>query len=184
MKISANAIAAPNIALIKYWGKRNDLLKLPLNDSVSFTLDKKKIWTRTKLIISDEFKKDDFYLNGKKCEDGNIKEWLKLVRKRLGKKYPKVKWRIKITSRNNFPSSAGIASSASGFAAASAALCSALKIKSKKEMSIIARLGSGSASRSVFGGFVRWKKGKRKDGNDSYSVQIAKKKHWNEIVDV
>ncbi|MFA5108230.1 MAG: diphosphomevalonate decarboxylase [Candidatus Micrarchaeia archaeon] len=183
MNIKKTAIAAPNIALIKYWGKKNDLLKLPINDSVSITLDEKVLRSKATLEILDEKGKDRIWLNEKKVDDEKIKEWISLVRKKLARKYPVVKNKIVIKSENNFPTSAGIASSASGFCALATALCSCLRIKSKKQISILARLGSGSASRSVYGGIVRWKSGKRKDGEDSFAVQVVPKKHW-QLVDI
>lgn len=182
--VQCTAIAAPNIALLKYWGKKDDLLKLPLNDSISITLDERALRSKARLEIFDNEGTDEVWLNKKKVNDMKINEWLMLVRKRLCKKYLVVKNKIRIRSENNFPTSAGIASSASGFCALATALCGCLKICDKKEMSILARLGSGSASRSVYGGIVRWKKGRRKSGEDSYAVQVANKKYWKGIFDV
>ncbi|VVB56505.1 Diphosphomevalonate decarboxylase [uncultured archaeon] len=184
METIVSSVAPPNIALIKYWGKRDDLLKLPLNDSVSITLDEKTLASTTTLVLGAKLGKDRFILNGKEGPDSHIAEALLLIRRRLGKKYPLIKKPVLLLSSNNFPTAAGIASSASGFAALAQAVAAAFGIKDKKEISILARLGSGSASRSVFGGFARWKAGRNKDGNDSHAVQIAPRSKWPEVVDV
>ncbi|MCX6772334.1 MAG: diphosphomevalonate decarboxylase [Candidatus Micrarchaeota archaeon] len=90
-----------------------------------------------------------------------------------------------MSSNNNFPTAAGIASSASGFAALARAGADAAGLKAtSKELSIFARFGSGSACRSVLGGFVEWKMGSKKDGSDSYAVQIAPASHWGELRNV
>ena len=151
MQIMSSAIAAPNIALVKYWGKRDDMLKLPINDSVSITLDERVLSSTTTLVLGGRLAHDIFILNGKKGPDAHIAEALKLIRKRIGKKYPLVNKPILLISENNFPTAAGIASSASGFAALAQCFAGAFGIKDKREISILARLGSGSASRSVFG---------------------------------
>ncbi|MGC9132697.1 MAG: diphosphomevalonate decarboxylase, partial [Candidatus Micrarchaeia archaeon] len=79
----------------------------------------------------------------------------------------------------------GLASSASGIAALVVAAASALKLKlNEKELSIVARLGSGSACRSVIGGFVEWKRGKKEDGSDSYAKQIVDSSYWPEFCDI
>lgn len=183
---AATVVTSPNIALIKYWGKRDDLLKLPMNDSISITLDNDVLCTRTTLVVSDELKCDKFVLNGKIREDAKIAEALTLIRKRLQrqKKGFLDDEKVLLISGNNFPTSGGVASSASGFCAIAEAACAIYGITDAKELSIMARYGSGSASRSVFGGFVRWNNGTRKDGEDSFAVQIAPKSHWPEIVDV
>jgi len=185
MEIIKTAVAAPNIALVKYWGKREDLLKLPYNDSISITLDDSVIFTKTTVALEKRLKEDVFIFNGKKVNDERIGEWLELARGRVAKHAPEIAgMNMLIVTKNNFPSSAGIASSASGFAALAEAFCACAGIKDAKEKSMIARLGSGSASRSVVGGFVQWVAGRRPDGEDSYAVQLAPKKHWDELVDV
>ncbi len=88
-------------------------------------------------------------------------------------------------SKNNFPTATGLASSAAGMATLVFAASKALGVKlSVKELSIIVRLGSGSACRSVAGGFVRWNKGTRIDGEDSYAEQIADENYWGEITNI
>jgi len=186
MERIASVATSPNIALIKYWGKRDDLLKLPMNGSLSITLDNGVLRTETTMLISAELKKDTFVLNGKVREDKKISESLMLIRKRM--KARKTGFlddeKVLLISGNNFPTSGGVASSASGFCAIAEAVCAAYGIKDMKEHSILARFGSGSASRSVFGGFVKWNAGTRADGEDSFAVQVAPKSHWPEIVDV
>ena len=89
---------------------------------------------------------------------------------------------VHIASYNNFPTAAGLASSASGFAALVASLAALYKLPANaSELSLIARQGSGSACRSLFGGFVAWEMGNNPDGSDSFAVQIAPKEHWPEI---
>lgn len=184
MDIYSTATSAPNIALVKYWGKRDDLLKLSINDSLSITLDSAVLASRTHLVLSDRLKADTVFFGGKRVADPKIAEWLMLVRRRLGKSHPAVRRKVLVITSNNFPTSAGIASSASGFAALARAMAGALGIEDRREISILARLGSGSASRSIYGGFVRWKAGKRKDGEDSYAVPVKDEKHWPQIRDV
>jgi diphosphomevalonate decarboxylase len=179
-----SSAAAPNIALIKYWGKRDDLLKLPINDSISITLDEKALASTTTLVLGSKIRRDTFILNNKAGPDAHISEALMLIRRRLGKRYPLIRKPVLLVSANNFPTAAGIASSASGFAALAQAVAGALGIKNRRELSILARLGSGSAARSIFGGYVRWKMGRKKDGADSYSVQISSRSHWPQLVDV
>jgi diphosphomevalonate decarboxylase len=178
------AVASPNIAFIKYWGKRGNLAKTPMNDNISMTLDSAVLRTETTLMLSESLPSDVFVLNGKQREDEEIKEALGLWRKRLIGKGFNEKTHALIVSSNNFPTASGIASSASGFAALAEALSAAFHITNPNEKSIIARLGSGSACRSTLGGFVKWQKGGREDGEDSYAVQIAPKQHWPELVDV
>lgn len=176
--------ATPNIALIKYWGKRDDELILPTGSSVSITLDE-NLTTRTTVSFSETYTKDELWINNHKV-DLNIpeaKERLKqldVIRKKAG-----IKTKAKIASINCFPTSAGFASSAAGLAALA---CSASKAASLnlegEELSILARIGSGSAARSVYGGFVKWQKGEKPDGSDSTAIQVASSHHWPEIRDI
>lgn len=173
--MQAVALAHANIALIKYWGKRDPVLNLPAVGSISITL--KELFTRTEVRFTEELVNDRFILNGEHKDINQhvrIKKFLDLIRERSD-----IQFRAEIISENNFPTGAGLASSASGFAALTLASCKAAGLElSKKEMSILARIGSGSAPRSIFGGFVEMNVGVTPDGCDSYATQIADQSFW------
>lgn len=175
-------LATPNIAVIKYWGKRDNALNLPNNGSFSVTMDE-SLRTTTTAELDAKLKKDTLVLNGKPAQEGEVaraSRVLDAIRKEAG-----IRTKARISSENNFPTAAGIASSASGFAALACAAADAAGLKAgSRQLSIFARLGSGSACRSVLGGFVEWKKGADSDGSDSYAVQIAPASHWPEIRNV
>ncbi len=174
----------PNIALVKYWGQRNSDLYLPYNSSISITLNS-KLWTRTSVSTSKELKKDEVYLNKKKLSGAKLKRALRQLNYLRKSNFISKKTKVKITSINNFPTGTGIASSASGFSALAFALNKLFKLNlSKKELSVLARIGSGSAARSVCGGFVLWQKGELKSGEDSFAVQVKKENFWAELRDL
>ncbi|MBI2133446.1 diphosphomevalonate decarboxylase [Candidatus Woesearchaeota archaeon] len=175
----ATSTATPNIAIMKYWGKRNDALKLPLNDSISITLDS-TFSSKTTVDFSEHYKEDSLVIDGVPASDKEMRNAMLVLyylRKKAG-----LSCHARIESGNNFPKGAGIASSSSGYAALAVAAAAALNLKLRPdEISIAARLGSGSACRSVIGGFVQWKKGGKEDGSDSYSEQLADEHHWKEF---
>ena len=181
-----------NIALIKYWGKENEDLITPLNNSISLTLDMNTFYTETKVTIStiednsnNEIKENILTLtiNGK---PSNITNRIKNVFKKffsldipICKELSSLLLNIKIESINTFPIASGCASSASSMAALVLSIASALNIQnilSKTELSKIARLGSGSACRSIFGGICQWVTG---DGNMSCAQQLYKNDYWD-----
>src|SRR3989339_336721 len=159
--MKSTAIANSNIALVKYWGKRNEKLILPFNSSISMTLD--GLYTATTVEFSEKYKQDSLSIDG-----GHIfgEELSKAsVQLDIIRKLAKSTLKGKMVSRSNFPKSAGLASSASGFAALTLAATKALGLHlDRKELGIIARQGSGSACRSLYGGFVEWQKGTLEDG--------------------
>ncbi|MCD6477568.1 MAG: diphosphomevalonate decarboxylase [Candidatus Aenigmarchaeota archaeon] len=177
MKVTA--VAPSNIALIKYWGRRDDKLVLPYNGSISVTLD--KLLTKTTVEFSRDYKKDEIVINGERVTGEKLKRalnFINFIRRISGEESP-----VRVVSENNFPTAAGLASSASGFSALALACSNALDLNlSDREVSILARMsGSGSAARSLFGGFVEWHRGKRSDGSDSYAEQIANETHWKDF---
>ena len=176
--MKATAIANSNIALVKYWGKRDTKLILPYNSSVSMTLD--SLNTKTTVEFNDSFLEYEVIINDKIVENEEyqrVSNHLNLLQART-----KDKLFAKVKSESNFPKAAGLASSASGFAALTYAGTKALKKNlSLNDLSILARQGSGSASRSIHGGFVEWRKGSRSDGLDSHAVQIKDARHWPEL---
>ncbi|MFA6328822.1 MAG: diphosphomevalonate decarboxylase [Candidatus Micrarchaeia archaeon] len=175
-------LATPNIAVVKYWGKRDSALNLPYNGSVSVTMDE-TVSTRTTVEFSPSLPSDIFSLNGRAAkpeETLRVSRVLDAVRGAAG-----TNARAKVHSENNFPTAAGIASSASGFAALACAAADASgMVASGRQLSLFARMGSGSACRSVIGGFAEWKMGSKKDGSDSYAVQIAPASHWPSLRNV
>jgi diphosphomevalonate decarboxylase len=174
--------ATPNIALIKYWGKRDSKLVLPQNSSISFTLGN-SVKTVTSVLFSDRLKEDVAWLNRKKTSGEELARMLLIAD--LVRQKASISSKVAIASENNFPTAAGIASSASGFAALACAASDAAGLGlNPTELSILARMASGSACRSVLGGFVEWKKGEEKDGGDSHAVQIAPASHWPELHDL
>ncbi len=152
---SFTALAHPNIAFIKYWGNRDDDLRLPVNGSISMNLG--ALFTRTSVRFSDELadNADRIHVNGKALDNAGrarVIRFMDYIRMLSGEKRPAV-----IDSESNFPIGAGIASSASAFAALALAGSAAAGLQlSESELSRLARLGSGSASRSVPAGFVEW----------------------------
>lgn len=174
--MKATAKAHTNIALIKYWGKRNEELFLPMNSSISITLD--EFYTTTSVQFCTCLSADIFVLNGQlgsETETKKITEFLNLIRGFSGKKIYAV-----VDSENRVPTAAGFASSASGFAALAAAATKALGMDvDEKTLSQIARQGSGSACRSIYGGYVEWQKGVKEDGTDSFAKQIIKEDDWD-----
>ncbi|WP_293368353.1 diphosphomevalonate decarboxylase [Nevskia sp.] len=170
----AAAQAHPNIALIKYWGKRDLPLNLPVVGSLSITLD--TLWTRTSVRFGNDLLTDRLSLNGR--EDAKqlrkVSACLDLLRARAG-----TEARAEVVSHNNFPTGAGLASSASGFAALVVAADAALGLGLPQgTLSEFARRGSGSASRSIFGGYVEWALGERPDGEDSVARPILDAQAW------
>lgn len=174
--MKATAKAHTNIALIKYWGKRNESLKLPMNDSLSLTLD--ALSTTTTVEFHSDILSDFFYLNDKELqgeEHTRVTRFLQFLRH-----YSNQEKHAVVRSFNHVPTAAGFASSASGFAALAAASTKALDLDiNEQELSRLTRLGSGSACRSIYGGIVEWKKGKRADGSDSFAVQLETEKYWD-----
>ena len=148
---------APNIALIKYWGKFEEEDILPLNSSLSITLSTEDLYTETAVTMSDKYQQDNLILNGK--AETKISSRLDKILNyfRIKCKLPS-NYFFKIKSINNFPTAAGLASSSSGYAAI--ALCVADLLDFFEEypgqLTEMARMGSGSACRSLFGGLVEW----------------------------
>jgi len=173
--MQARAVAHPNIALIKYWGKRNRALNLPSVGSISITLD--TLAADTQVIFDDAFKADEFILNG--VHDGagatRVSRFLDLFRQRAG-----VRCAARVTSDNNFPTGAGLASSAAGFAALARAVDAALGLDlDRRTLSILARRGSGSAGRSLLGGFVEQHKGEGVDDDaDAFCEPLLPAADW------
>jgi diphosphomevalonate decarboxylase len=174
MTRTAAAQAQPNIALVKYWGKRDAALNLPVVGSLSITLE--RLWTRTRLRFAEQFEADSFLLNGRpdSAQLRRVSACLDLLRQRAG-----VSLHAQVESENNFPTGAGLASSASGFAALVVAADRALGTDlSDTEKSILARRCSGSAARSIFGGYVEWARGERADGSDSVARPLLEAAAW------
>ena len=174
----ASAAAHPNIAFIKYWGNEDQALRIPANSSISMNL--KELETRTTVSFDTSIKDDHLFLNGNPV----AADTLDRVSSLLGRvrKIAEIKTFAKVESENNFPAGAGIASSASAFAALSLAASSAAGLSlSERELSRLARTGSGSASRSIPGGFVEWQAGS--DHESSFAVSIADPDHWD-LVDL
>jgi len=148
---SATAEARANIALTKYWGNADDALRIPANDTISITLDQTR--TVTTVSFAPHLEADRVQIDDQRpsaaARDRVIRH-LDRFRRMAG-----TSWRAEVQSRSNFPAAAGIAASASGFAALTMACAAALRLDlSLREMSRLARQGSGSAARSIFGGFV------------------------------
>jgi len=173
----ATALANANIALVKYWGKRNKELILPYNSSISMTCD--GLFTTTTVEFSDKYSEDTVIINDEELQkdEKDILGHLERIRKMAG-----IKKEAKVVSESNFPIAAGLASSASGLAALTLAAVKATGLDlNQRELSILTRQGSGSACRSLFGGFVGWLKGEKEDGTDSYAEQIVDKNYWPEF---
>lgn len=157
--------AHTNIALIKYWGKENKALKIPHNSSLSLTLD--KFYTDTSVTYDPTLSNDVFILDGKEVDDKVSKRvfwFMDQIRERYG-----IQDYARIESVNHVPREAGLASSASAFAALAKAATLHLNL-SDTEVSRLARLGSGSASRSIYPDFAKWQRGS--DDTNSYAVPI------------
>ncbi len=171
--MKATAIAPSNIAFIKYWGKKDHLLNIPVNGSISMNLD--NLSTTTTVEFDGKYNADEVIINGKKREDTAYKRVVRHL-DRI-RRIANIQIKAKIISENNFPESTGLSSSASGFAALTLAGTKAAGLDlSEKELSILARQGSGSACRSIPSGFVEWLEGEKND--DSYAASIFPPDYW------
>ena len=173
--MTKTAYAHPNIAFIKYWGNRDDALRLPVNGSVSMNLA--ALRTKTSVTFRDDLKDGDVLtVNGQEVTGASLNRAAKFmdeVRRLSGEERF-----AEIVSENNFPMGAGIASSASAFAALALAGSAAAGLDlNERDCSRLARMGSGSACRSVPGGFCEWLYGS--GDADSVSVSIAPAEHWD-----
>jgi diphosphomevalonate decarboxylase len=173
--------APPNIALVKYWGQRDLARMIPYNSSLSVSLD--RLRSRTRVRFDPGLSDDAVVLNRAPAVGGprdGVVAFLDRVRAAAG-----IATRADVRSENNFPTASGLASSASGFAALAGAATRAAGLRmSDRDLSRLARFGSGSASRSVFGGFVEWQAGVRVDGEDCFARPLFPPRHWPSLVDV
>lgn len=168
------AIANPNIAFIKYWGNSDPALRLPSNGSISLTLG--GLETQTTVTFDETLSTDRISVDGQPASaSASERVSLHLDRIRL---IAGIDIYATVESRNNFPVGAGIASSASAFAALTLAGISAVGLTLQSiDLSRLARRGSGSACRSIFGGFVEWYASETDEG--SYAESFAAADHWD-----
>jgi diphosphomevalonate decarboxylase len=172
----ATAVAGTNIALVKYWGKRDAALNLPAAGSLSLTLD--ALGTRTTVSFSAALAADRLTLNGAAADaraTARVTKFLDRVRARAA-----IATRADVVTENTVPTASGLASSASGFAALALAATRAAGLPATPaELSELARTGSGSAARSIFGGFVEMARGERADGRDAVATPLTSE--WRDV---
>ena len=170
---SATAIAHPNIAFVKYWGNRDIKLRLPASSSLSMNLA--GLHTRTTVQFDPSLQTDTLLINGEappQDQQHRVSEFLNLVRNMA-----KIRTKARVSSENDFPNGAGIASSSSAFAALALAASAAAGLRlDERGLSTLARRGSGSAARSIPSGFVVWQAADQ--DRNSYGVSIAPPEHW------
>ncbi len=173
-ELRATARACANIALIKYWGARDHDRNLPLNDSISLTLAGAE--TVTTVAYDPDLAVDEIYLDGERLLDHRAARVVRHLDRIRAAYYP---WRARVASVNGFPASTGLASSASGFAALTAAAIAAFGegLPPRGELAAWARLGSGSAARSVPGGFVLLRAAE--DHDASTAASLFPETHWD-----
>lgn len=174
-QLEAEAFSPVNIALCKYWGKRDEVLNLPVTSSLSISLGQKgsRVRLSTGSGLADTIFLNDEPLPPESPFARRLSDFLDVFR-------PDPSVRFRVVAHNNIPTAAGLASSASGFAALVLALNQLFDWRAeKRELSLLARLGSGSACRSVFDGFVQWNAGNRPDGMDSFAEPIPA--IWKEL---
>lgn len=176
--MKATATAHPNIALVKYWGKRDEVRILPHQSSLSLTLSPIHVKTTVEWVPGRQG--DQVEINGRVAEGSaraRVVELLDAVRRESG-----LQRSARMVSRGDFPEAAGLASSAAAFAAlAVAARHAAGLVSDVRRASILARQGSGSACRSVQGGICTWQRGEQEDGSDSYAVQVHPESYWSQL---
>ncbi|KAL2177304.1 diphosphomevalonate decarboxylase [Thermothelomyces heterothallicus CBS 202.75] len=190
----ATTTAPVNIAVVKYWGKRDPKLNLPTNSSLSVTLSQADLRTLTTASCSASYpaeEGDSLVLNGQPSDVSGARTQacfreLRARRAALEAADPSLPklstMPLRLVSENNFPTAAGLASSAAGFAALVRAIADLYELPaSPSELSLIARQGSGSACRSLFGGYVAWRMGEAADGSDSAAEQVAEASHWPDM---
>lgn len=174
--------ASSDIALIKYWGKKDEVLRLPENGSISIILS--GLDTVTTVEFREDLIQDQVFIQGEEIENVSIEA--QRVSKHLDRmrdlakerKITGANWFAKVVSKNTFPRGTGLSSSGSGMAALTYAAARALGLDvSEKELSILSRQASGTACRCVCGGFVEWLDGDTSD--TSYSHTIFSKEHWD-----
>jgi len=169
---SASAYAPANIALCKYWGKRDHKRNLPVNGSLSLSLG--SLGTTTTIHAAA---KDSIQLNGNPLSDNAFSQRIWTF---VDLFVPERRQNIVIDTHNTIPIAAGLASSASGFAALTLALNRFFsKNLSPKALSVYARQGSGSACRSLWPGFVEWQRGEADDGSDCYAFPLPS--DWTDV---
>jgi diphosphomevalonate decarboxylase len=174
------ARAGTNIAFVKYWGKRDKVLNLPATGSLSLTLAGLGSETRVRFDpgAGEPDGRDRVLYEGAPADErfaGRVRGFLDLVRARAGVRLP-----AEVSTSNTVPTAGGLASSASGFAALALAASRAAGLElSPVELSVLARRGSGSAARSVFGGFVEMAAGAARDGSDAYAEQLLGPEAWD-----
>src|SRR5512138_1751793 len=174
---TVTAFANPNLAFIKYWGNRDDILRIPSNGSISMNLE--GLYTRTTVSFQPSLPFDELIINGHEVTGAGLARISYVLDILRG--MANIHERAEVLSENNFPSGTGIASSASAFAALAVAGSQAAGLSlSERELSRLARRGSGSASRSIPGGFVEWQAGTSDE--DSFAFSIAAPDQWK-IVD-
>lgn len=180
------ARSTPNIAFIKYWGNRSEELRLPMAPSLSMTLDRPTVEITVE--EADAFLVRSFLVDGseKTLKEKDIDRFRKVValmRRYLGTigAGDVLSESIAITVRSHIPPAVGLASSAAVFSCLAKAIAGFIRDEKKltdKQISILARLGSGSAARSIFGGFSTLEEGNGLEIGNSWSEQIADEKHW------
>ena len=173
---SVTCQASPNIALIKYWGKQDEDLIIPDNDSLSITLDLSDIYSHTTVSMSPSMTSDVFFFD--EVLQAKLPDRMQKVLAEIRRRAPQhAKKFVEIRSHNNFPASSGLASSASAYACLAVALTKLFQLdQTPSTAAYLARIGSGSAVRSVYGGFVRWS-----SVGDCLSSCIYPAEHWSEL---
>ncbi|VAI23394.1 unnamed protein product [Triticum turgidum subsp. durum] len=194
--LMATGRSPTNIAVIKYWGKRDEALILPVNDSISVTLDPDHLSATTTVAASPAFPSDRMWLNGKEISlsGGRFQSCLREIRKRArdvdnekkGIKIKKEDWEklhVHIASYNNFPTAAGLASSAAGLACLVFTLGKLMNVNEDYgELSSIARYGVWKCMPQYIWWICEMVYGKNDDGSDSMAVQLVNESHWDDLV--
>ncbi len=170
------AMAHANLAFIKYWGKVDFKLNLPVNGSISMNLS--SATTTTSVHFDGRLKGDTVILDGTELKPDDPRAAKVSAHLDRVRKLAEIDTSAKVETENNFPQGAGFASSASGFAALTVAAAGSAELTlDQKALSRLARAGSGSAARSIPAGFVEWLAGL--DDHSSYAIQIAEPDHWD-----
>ncbi|KAJ9455601.1 Diphosphomevalonate decarboxylase [Diplonema papillatum] len=180
-----------NIAFVKYWGKVDEVAIVPTNNSFSLTLSLDPFCTTTSVTASVSFASDALWLNGCSVdlqEGGRLQNVLSAARRALPADSPHRRSKVHVVSHNNFPTAAGMASSAAGLSALAYALHTLFALDI--DVSCLARIGSGSACRSCYGGAVEWVSGRERLGDPSVdsllfpcskAVQHRPAGHWQSL---